>query len=99
MSGVFQTSDFPSPAAGTNGNLGKNTFTGPSFFTVDLALFKNFRLPLSEESSLQFRAEFFNLLNRVNLFLPSVDLNSSSFGRSTDVFDAREIQFGLKILF
>jgi len=99
MSGVFQASDFPTPAAGTNGNLGKNTFTGPSFGTVDLALFKNFRLPVSEESSLQFRAEFFNLFNRVNLFLPSVDLNSSRFGKSTDVFDAREIQFALKFLF
>ncbi|MCZ6484605.1 MAG: TonB-dependent receptor, partial [Acidobacteria bacterium] len=99
MSGVFQASDFPSPAAGTNGNLGKNTFTGPSFWTVDLALFKNFRLPVAEESSLQFRAEFFNLLNRVNLFLPSVDVSRSSFGKSTDVFDAREIQFALKFIF
>ena len=99
ISGVFQASDFPSPAAGTNGNLGKNTFTGPSFWTVDLALFKNFRLPVAEKASLQFRAEFFNLLNRVNLFLPIVDLRRSDFGTSNEAFDAREIQFALKILF
>ena len=99
ISGVFQTSDFPSPAAGSNGSLGKNTFTGPAFRSVDLSLLKNFRLPISEDSQLQFRAEFFNLLNQVNLYLPNINLNSSTFGKSTQAFDAREIQFALKILF
>jgi hypothetical protein len=97
--GVFDIDDFPTPTSGTNGNLGKNTFTGPSYWTVDLSLFKTFRLPFSEESRLQFRAEFFNLLNRVNLFLPNIDLNGPSFGRSIEAFDAREIQFALKFLF
>ena len=99
IEGVFDSSDFPTPTSGTNGNLGKNTFTGPSFRTVDLSLFKAFRLPMSEESSLQFRAEVFNLLNRVNLFLPIVDLSRPDFGTSIDAFDAREIQFALKVLF
>ncbi len=99
ISGVFQTSDFPSPAAGSSGDLGRNTFTGPAFQTVDLSLLKNFRLPMSEDSRLQFRAEFFNLFNRVNLFLPNINLNGSSFGKSTQSFDAREIQFALKVLF
>ncbi len=97
--GVFDIDDFPTPTSGTNGNLGKKTFTGPSYWTVDLSLFKTFRLPFSEESRLQFRAEFFNLLNRVNLFLPNIDLNGPSFGRSIEAFDAREIQFALKLLF
>jgi len=99
INGVFQTSDFPSPAGGSNGDLGKNTFTGPAFRTVDLSLLKNFRLPMSEDSRLQFRAEFFNLLNQVNLYLPNINLNGSSFGKSTQAFDAREIQFALKLLF
>ena len=99
ISGVFQTSDFPAPAAGSSGDLGRNTFTGPAFQTMDLSLLKNFRLPMSEDSRLQFRAEFFNLLNRVNLFLPNINLNGSSFGKSTQSFDAREIQFALKVLF
>ena len=98
ISGVFQTSDFPSPAP-SNGNLGRNTFTGPAFSTVDLSLLKSFRLPISEDSRLQFRAEFFNLLNQVNLYLPNINLNGSSFGKSTQAFDAREIQFALKVLF
>ena len=99
INGVFQTVDFHSPAAGSSGNLGKNTFTGPAFRTVDLSLLKNFRLPMSEATLLQFRAEFFNLFNRVNLYLPNINLNGSSFGRSTQSFDAREIQFALKLLF
>ncbi|MEE8461633.1 MAG: TonB-dependent receptor [Acidobacteriota bacterium] len=97
--GVFDAGDFPTPTSGTNGNLGKNTFTGPSFRTVDLSIFKTFRLPFSEDSRLQFRAEFFNLLNRVNLYLPIVDLSRPDFGTSIDAFDAREIQFALKLLF
>jgi len=99
INGVFQTSDFPSPAAGSSGNLGKNTFTGPDFRTVDLSLLKNFRLPMSEATLLQFRAEFFNLFNRVNLYLPNINLNGSTFGKSNQAFDAREIQFALKVLF
>jgi hypothetical protein len=96
---VFDAGDFPTPTSGTNGNLGKITFTGPSFRTVDLSIFKTFRLPFSEDSRLQFRAEFFNLLNRVNLYLPIVDLSRPDFGTSIDAFDAREIQFALKLLF
>ncbi|MDA2935384.1 hypothetical protein MYX82_13760, partial [Acidobacteria bacterium AH-259-D05] len=98
--GLFEASDFPSPEpAGTSGNLGKNTFTGPAYWTVDLSLFKNFKLPISEELRLQIRAEFFNLFNRVNLFLPQVDLDSSLFGQSVAAFDPRQIQFALKFIF
>ena len=99
IDGVFERVDFPAPEAGSPGNLGKNTFNGPSYWTVDLSFFKNFRLPINEESKLQFRAEFFNLFNRVNLWLPRPGLNSAAFGQSTRAFDAREIQFAVKILF
>ena len=54
---------------------------------------------MSERTLLQFRAEFFNLFNRVNLYLPNINLNGSSFGKSNQAFDAREIQFALKLLF
>ena len=99
IDGALQAGDFPSPESGNSGNLGKNTFTGPAFWSMDLSLFKNFQMPVSEESTLQFRAEFFNLFNRVNLFLPQVDLDSSLFGMSTTAFDPREIQFALKFIF
>ena len=96
---MLQSEDFPSPEPGTSGNLGKNTFTGPAFWSMDFSLFKNFPIPVTEDTMLQFRAEFFNLFNRVNLFLPQVDLDSSLFGRSNTAFDPREIQFALKFIF
>ncbi len=99
IEGVPQADDFPTPALGTNGNLGKNTFTGPAYWSMDFSLIKNFPIPVNEETLLQFRAEFFNLFNRVNLFLPQVDLDSSRFGMSNTAFDPRQIQFALKFIF
>ena len=57
----FNPNAFLLPAVGTYGNLGRGTLTGPGLATLDLSLFKN--TALSEKVSLQFRAEFFNLLN------------------------------------
>lgn len=101
----------PAPA-GTNGMLGRNTFRGPGYTTFDLSLMKSFGLPwfTAENSRLEFRSEFFNLFNRVNLRAPSNSLgtfstttglwsNGANFGRSLSSFDARQIQFGLKFIF
>ncbi|RMG54163.1 MAG: TonB-dependent receptor [Acidobacteria bacterium] len=100
INGLFKASDFPIPEAGTVGDLGRNTFEGPGFATVDFSLFKIFRFPaLGEQGRIEFRAEAFNLFNRVNLFLPGNDLaDTLTFGKSTRTFPAREIQFGLKFI-
>ncbi|MDA2937631.1 TonB-dependent receptor, partial [Acidobacteria bacterium AH-259-A15] len=85
---------FGEPVPGTNGTLGRNTYEGPGFANVDFSIFKEIGLPqLGESGMLQFRAEFFNLFNRVNLFQPAPRINDSKFGRGTEAFDAREIQF------
>ncbi|MEE8585062.1 MAG: hypothetical protein V3T83_09450, partial [Acidobacteriota bacterium] len=99
--GLFRGVAFPTPTLGTTGDLGRNTFEGPGFANFDFSLFKDFSLagPLSEESKIQFRVEFFNLFNRVNFLQPEPRINFAQFGRSTDTFDAREIQFGLKFIF
>jgi hypothetical protein len=98
LNGVFQVSDFPVPTFGTNGNLARNTYRGPDYITVDGSLFKNIKL--TETFKLQFRAEAFNIFNRVNLFLPNAVLNAPlNFGRSTAAFDPRQLQFALKLLF
>jgi hypothetical protein len=100
----------PAPA-GTNGQLGRNTFRGPDFATLDASLMKVFRMPAvrGESSALEFRAEFFNLTNRVNLRAPSNSLGTFSaatqrwsnvnFGRSTLAFEGRQIQLALKFRF
>ncbi len=98
--GVLSAADFPRPAAGTLGNLARNTFRGPGYASTDLSVFKNFRAPWYRESAtVQFRAEFYNLFNRVNLGSPTGNLHSVLFGRSTSAFDGRDIQFALKFMF
>lgn len=75
------------------GNLGRNTFTNPGVFSTDMGLFKN--IPISE-STLQFRAEFFNAFNQTHLGGPISTLVSPAFGETVSAGDPRLIQFGLK---
>ena len=56
---------FPYPAPGTLGNLGRNQLRGPSLQDFDFSIFKNNNL-FRERLKVQFRAEFFNLLNHAN---------------------------------
>jgi len=87
----------PCVPVGTDGDLGRNAFRGPSFKSVDLGLFKNTKV--RENLNIQFRAEAFNLFNRVNLFNPIGDLGSPLFGKSVSAFAPRQIQLGLKVVF
>jgi len=99
----FDPSAFLLPTPGTFGNLGRGTYTGPGLAEVDMSVFKN--IPLSERFRLQFRAEFFNLLNRANLGTPSANVFSgtsvsASAGLITTLATTpRQIQFGLKLTF
>jgi hypothetical protein len=64
---------------------------------TDFSAFKNF--PAWKESTVQFRAEFFNLFNNVNLSNPNGSMTSSLFGKITGSAAARQIQFALKYTF
>jgi outer membrane receptor protein involved in Fe transport len=97
IDGVFPATAFPRPEV--LGDLPRNAYRGPGYASTDLSLFKNFRLPTPHETKLQFRAEAFNLFNRVNLQRPNGNLAQGTFGRSTQSFAAREIQFALKLIF
>ncbi|HEY5211806.1 MAG TPA: hypothetical protein VIJ38_02160 [Acidobacteriaceae bacterium] len=86
-------SDFPLPALGTEGDLGRNTYNGPGLANVNLAASRTFKLPfLREQGGLQVRGEFLNLFNRVNLVNPVSDLSNGEFGKSTDQNLPRSIQ-------
>jgi len=95
------------------GNTKRNQFYGPGLTTVDFSIFKNTRIPsISEAFNVQFRAEFFNILNHTNFLSPGF-LNT--FGQNNSVYDAdgtalptalnqtsttsRQIQLGLKLIF
>ncbi len=94
------------------GASGASTY-GPPFKRFDFSLFKSFQF--TERTSLQFRSEFFNILNHPNFNAPgfggngvvaignSLNFNSSNFGRIGSTRDApndpRQIQFALKLYY
>jgi hypothetical protein len=95
--GIFSAADFPRPVAGANGNLGRNTFRGPGFAQIDASLMKKFAV--TDRISSEVRLEAYNALNRVNLAIPTTDLNSNTFGRSTSALTPRQLQIGLRVRF
>ena len=98
VSSWFNTDAFVLPALGTYGNAAKGLIRGPSFVNWDLAILRDFHMPITEESRIQFRAEFFNLFNNTNFGSPDRLMLSARFGRITSSGPGREIQFGLKVL-
>jgi hypothetical protein len=95
----FNKAAFKASAPGTFGSLGRNALVGPGYADVDLSLFKAFVMPYSESHKIEFRAECFNALNRVNLGNPNTTSNSSLFGRITSANDPRILQLGLRYSF
>ena len=65
----FSPAAFTAPIYGTVGNLSRDTLTGPGYADWDLSLLKS--TLLTERTRLQFRAEFFNVLNHTNLQTPN----------------------------
>jgi hypothetical protein len=93
----FNTAAFTSPAPGSFGNSARNLLVGPGFFTINLAILKDFRLSSQQRlGRIQFRAEAFNLLNWVNLGNPAASLTSPIFGSINSAGEARIIQLGLR---
>ena len=80
----FNRAAFAEPRAGTYGNVGRNALVGPPSLNTNLALFKNVPLPGREGLRLQFRSEFFNVFNSVNLGNPNDSFTAGArMGRIT----------------
>lgn len=98
----------PGTCLNLRGHLQRNSLIGPGLQNLDFSLVKNTKVPsVSQEASLQFRAEFFNVLNHTN-FAPPLD-NLSVFDGAGNPVDgagridstttsSRQIQFGLKVI-
>ena len=69
-----------------------------AFYQADLGLHKAFPL-WNDSSNFDFRAEAFNVLNKVNYQQPNSTFGSSSFGQITTAFPARQLQLAAKIIF
>lgn len=82
------------------GNAPRGAVNGPPTARVDFTLSKYFRF--TESTSIQFRAEAFNVFNHTNfrnLSTSRAITNEALFGSVTSFRDPRVLQFGLKFLF
>ncbi|HEV2381229.1 MAG TPA: TonB-dependent receptor [Terriglobia bacterium] len=86
----LNTAAFSTPLPFTFGNAGRNILRGPGLGSWDFSALRNFRL--RESTSLEFRAEMFNILNRANFDIPQRDLASASFGQ---IFNTLQPEAGL----
>ena len=69
-------SGFTMPAMGEFGNVGRNTALGPGFLNLDFALLKDTAVPkVSEQFKVEFRAEFFDIINHTNFLPPNSGLS------------------------
>jgi hypothetical protein len=102
----FNTSAFALPVVGSFGSAARLPLHLPGMNQVDASANKVFRL--FESHQIQFRAEFFNFFNHVNLGAPGLNIRDpDNFGRVTSTNqgaagmpgDARVVQFGLKYSF
>jgi hypothetical protein len=94
----FNTSAFSVNAAGTFGNAGRNIVPADGLSNMDFSILKNFYYR-GENGRIQFRTEFFNVLNQVNFNRPNFNAGTAAFGRVTDARDARAVQFALKFYY
>jgi hypothetical protein len=101
----FNPNAFLQPPANSGffGNLTRDNLTGPGLATWDFSAIKN--TTIHERLSLQFRAEIFNLLNRANFNTPSLivftptGVSGTAGAIASTSTTARQVQFGLKLLF
>ena len=94
-----------SKTCGTYGNVSRDSLVGPGLTEVDLSASK--KTQLTERLGLQFRAEFFNILNHANFTTPNEVVYSSATSAVSPTAGvvtatsttSRQIQFGAKLEF
>jgi hypothetical protein len=79
------------------GNIVKGSFVGPQFADWDVSIMRHF--PIHEAVQVEFRAEYFNVLNHTNFGDPTASVTNGAFGRVTAANDPRIGQLSLKLLF
>ena len=93
----INTNAFSSPDPFTFGSAGRNPVLAPGFANLDMSFQKTWML--ANASRLEFRWEIFNVFNRTNFDVPNRFFGSPNFGRIFSAQNARELQFGLRLVF
>jgi hypothetical protein len=92
------TVEIPTDRTQPFGNAPRNAARAPSFYQFDLGLHKSFALG-SQDRRLEARVEAFNLFNKTNFGSPDGNRSSTTFGRISTTYPARQIQLGVKLYF
>ena len=93
----FNTAAFSVAPQFTLGNASRNPLRGPVYRNVDLAASRRFRF--NRGTTLEFRAEAFNLLNTAQFGQPNGVAGSAAFGSITTALDPRVMQLAVKFGF
>ncbi|PYT27863.1 MAG: TonB-dependent receptor [Acidobacteria bacterium] len=95
----FNKDAFTFPEFGTYGNSGRNILTTATQVNIDMSLFKDFRI--KEGAKLQFRSEFFNMINHPNFRSDSLNnrFDQAGGGTYSAAWPSRQIQFALKFIY
>ncbi|MCY7377533.1 MAG: TonB-dependent receptor, partial [Pyrinomonadaceae bacterium] len=90
---------FSNPAAGSNGDTGRNFFIKPRYFQTDLSVSK--KIKVSERFNFDLRLDARNLFNTVSFDNPTAVFNSPIFGRIRDsvISGSRKMQISVKLNF
>jgi Carboxypeptidase regulatory-like domain len=102
LNGWFNTSCFTQPDAFTFGNEPRNdaNLNAPGIANWDASLFKKFPITADGRVNLQFRAEAFNLFNRVQFGYPGLTQGTANFGViGSQINNPRVLQFSLRAAF
>ena len=93
----FNTAAFVAAPAFTSGNAPRYPLYGPGSVNFDAALMRN--VMIRERLRVQFRSEFYNLMNHANFKNPGNTLGSSAFGKITSDQGPRTLEFALRLFF
>jgi hypothetical protein len=93
--------DISSPGAP---GIGRNSFRGPRYFSIDASASKRFALPITERTALEIRANAYNVFNNLNLSPFTFGSNdtkveSANFGRAAAAYAGRVIEFQARFSF
>ena len=92
----YDPTAFAQPTGTRFGTAGRNILREPSWFNMDLGLFRRF--PLKERLALEFRAEAHNATNTPHFLAPGGNIAASNFMQVTSAEqDQRQFRFGLRL--
>ena len=95
----LRAAQFSAPAAGTEGNTGRNEFYGPGLASGDVSLFKT--LQFTERFGTELRAEVYNVTNTPAFANPDANVTDGTFGQITGArqYSERQMQMAVRFKF